>query len=103
MSLDYKEICQVTKKAVNVLKNEDVPLTDKEKDRISFYIEDIETRIAEMAKTGKNKFLYDCSKLSKKVFIELAVQFKNKNPLFFVVQDYGIQMLTVKWAETNEV
>jgi len=87
MSLDYKDVCDTTKKIATLLKQDETPLTEKEKTKVLFYVEDIEKRILDMAKAGKNKFIYDCSKLTKKMFVDIAKEFKDRNPLFFVLQD----------------
>jgi hypothetical protein len=103
MSLDYKDVCDTTKKIAALLKQDEKPLTEKEKTKILFYIDDMEKHILDIAKTGKNIFVYDCSKLTKKMFVDIAEEFKERNPLFFVLQDSGIQMLTIQWGMTNEV
>jgi hypothetical protein len=101
MTLDYQAIRKMTKE-VSTVKKQEVPLTEKELKRVQYYIEDIEYNVLGLAEAGKDKFSYDCSKLSQKMFQELAVQFKNKNPLFYVTTNSVTQLLTVEWHGKNE-
>lgn len=104
MTLDYNLIRETTKlasKTKQVKKEE--PLTQKELEHIQYYVEDIEKNILKLAKTGKDKFLYDCSKLPERIFLEVAMAFKKKNPLFFVITAKGSQILTVEWSGKYEV
>ena len=103
MALDYSAIREKTKKANHVIKKLDVPLTQKELDKIQYYIQDMEENILQLAEQGKDKFTYDCSKISEKMFLELAVQFKQRNPLFFVLKQNFLQTLVVDWTNKNEV
>ena len=103
MALDYSAIREKTKKANHVIKKLDVPLTQKELDKIQYYIQDMEENILQLAEQGKDKFTYDCSKISEKMFLELAVQFKQRNPLFFVLQQNFLRTLVVDWTNKNEV
>jgi hypothetical protein len=103
MGLDYSAIREKTKKANHVIKKLDVPLTQKELDKIQYYIRDMEENILQLAEQGKDKFTYDCSKISEKMFLELATQFKQRNPLFFIVQQNFLQTLIVNWSGDNEV
>jgi hypothetical protein len=101
MTLDYEAIRKMTKER-SAVKKEEAPLTEKELKRVQYYIEDIEYNIVGLAEAGKDKFTYDCSKLTQKMFQELAVRFKNKNPLFYVTTNSGTQLLTVEWHGKNE-
>lgn len=104
MTLDYESVRQTTKSAsLSRQKKKEEPLTEKELASIQFYVEDMEKNILKLAQTGKDKFIYDCSKLSEKMFLEIAISFKKKNPLFFVVTAKGSQMLTVEWSGKYEV
>jgi hypothetical protein len=103
MGLDYSAIREKTKKASHVIKKLDVPLTQKELDKIQYYIEDIESHILEFAEAGKDKFTYDCSRITEKMFLELAVQFKERNPHFFILQNNFLQTLVFDWTAKNEV
>ena len=78
-------------------------LTTSEKKAIPLYIKDMSSYIKKYAAQGKFKFEYDCSKLTDVCFEELGQQFKQKNPLFFIVMQYGTQILTVEWTGKNEV
>lgn len=103
MGLDYNAIREKTKNATSVMKKLDVPLTERELVKIGIYIEDMEKHILSFAETGKDKFVYDCSKITEKMFFELADQFKVRNPHFFVLQNNYLQTLTVEWTGKNEV
>jgi hypothetical protein len=103
MGLDYSAVREKTKNATNVVKKLDVPLTEKELIKIDSYINDMESHILSFAEKGKDKFVYDCSKISEKMFFELALKFKNKNPYFYVVQHHFLQTITVDWSGDNEV
>jgi hypothetical protein len=101
MPLDYEAIRKMTKE-VTTVKKQETPLTEKELKRVQYYIEDIEYNILGLAEAGKDKFTYDCSKLSAKMFQELASQFKHTNPLFYVTTNSVTQVLTVEWHGKNE-
>lgn len=101
MPLDYEAIRKLTKEK-SAVKTQESPLTEKELKRVQYYIEDIEYNVLGMAEAGKDKFLYDCSKLAPKMFQEVAVQFKNRNPLFYVTTNSVTQLLTVEWHGKNE-
>lgn len=103
MTLDYNLIREAAKKANTSTLVQKQELTQKEIDRIEFYIEDMEKYIKDFAETGKYKFVYDCSNLPERVFFELATRFKQRNPLFFVVTQKKTQALTVDWSGKNEV
>lgn len=102
MPLDYNQIREKTKAFVKQEQKEE-ELTQKELDKVQSYIEDMEFYISSFAEEGKDKFVYDCSKISAKVFHKLCISFKNRNPLFFVLCDYGIQKLTIEWHGKNQV
>ncbi len=101
MPLDYESVKKMTKEK-NAVKKQEIPLTEKELKRVEYYIQDIEYNVLGAAESGKDKFLYDCSKLTTKMFQEIAVQFKNRNPLFYVTTNSVTQLLTVEWHGKNE-
>lgn len=101
MPLDYEAIRKKTKEA-GTAKKQEVPLTEKEIKRLQYYIEDIEYNIVGLSEAGKDKFTYDCSNLTKKMFEELATRFKQTNPLFYVTTNSATQLLTVEWHGKNE-
>lgn len=101
MPLDYESIRKMTKEK-NVVKTQEVPLNEKELKRVQYYIEDIEYNILGLAESGKDKFSYDCSKLTPKMFKEIVIQFKTKNPLFYVTSNSVTQLMTVEWHGKNE-
>ncbi len=59
--------------------------------------------IKELCVEGKERFFYDCSKINENVFYQLAITFKQRNPLFFVTTEDKIQRLTIEWSGKNEV
>lgn len=102
MPLDYNQIREKTKSTIKQEQKED-EYTQKDLDKIESYIEDMEFYISSFAEEGKDKFVYDCSKISVKLFKKLCIEFKQRNPLFFVLCDYGIQKLTIEWHGKNEI
>lgn len=103
--LDFENIKQVAKEAQKKLllnKTSDT-LTSAEKKSIPVYMNDIVSYVKKYAKQGKFKFEYDCKNLSNTCFFELATEFKQKNPLFFVMTDSHMKILTVEWTGKNEV
>ncbi len=105
MSLDIATIRETTRevrKAKNV-KVEEVKLTEKENEAVKGYVKAIEEYIPKWALDGKDRFLYDCSKLSPHVFAELALKFKEANPYFYVESHFGLQRLAVDWSGKHEV
>ena len=103
--LDFENIKQVAKEAQKKLllnKTSDT-LTSAEKKSIPVYMNDIVSYVKKYAKQGKFKFEYDCKNLSNTCFFELATQFKQKNPLFFVMTDNHMKVLIVEWTGKNEV
>lgn len=103
MVLNYKEIREATKKANELEIKKDIPLTEKEINKIQYYIDDMEEYIKDLSANGKDRFFYDCSKIAENVFYGLAKQFKKQNPLFFVTTESGIQRITIEWSGKNEV
>lgn len=105
MALDFNDIKELAKKRIEEKKNLNVKktLSKKEKENILFYVKEIEKYILEYAESGKQVFRYDCSKLEKHVFHELAKAFKEQNKLFFVMTNDGCQELTIDWTGKNEV
>lgn len=105
MSLNFEEIKELAKKRIieKEQKNKIEGLTELELNDIRFYVEELERYIFEYANKGKQKFIYDCSKLKTHVFYALAVTFKEGNPGFFVTTRGGCQELTIEWTGKNEV
>ena len=101
--LDFHKIQQTAKNAIKMTEVGDKPITQAELRSIPTYINDICRYVKKYASNGKMKFEYDCSKLSKACFSELATQFKQKYPLFFLVMNFKTKMLTVDWSGKNEV
>jgi hypothetical protein len=102
--LDFESIKQTAKQAEKKLllnKSSDT-LTSAEKKAIPIYMNDIISYVKKYAKQGKFKFEYDCKNLTNTCFFELATQFKQKNPLFFVMTDSHMKVLTVEWTGKNE-
>jgi hypothetical protein len=103
--LDFESIKQTAKQAEKKLllnKSSDT-LTSAEKKAIPVYMNDIISYVKKYAKQGKFKFEYDCKNLTNTCFFELATEFKQKNPLFFVMTDSHMKVLTVEWTGKNEV
>jgi hypothetical protein len=103
--LDFESIKQTAKQAEKKLllnKSSDT-LTSSEKKAIPVYMNDIISYVKKYAKQGKFKFEYDCKNLTNTCFFELATEFKQKNPLFFVMTDSHMKILTVEWTGKNEV
>jgi hypothetical protein len=103
--LDFESIKQTAKQAEKKLllnKSSDT-LTSAEKKAIPIYMNDIISYVKKYAKQGKFKFEYDCKNLTNTCFFELATEFKQKNPLFFVMTDSHMKVLTVEWTGKNEV
>lgn len=103
--LDFRKIVETTKQAQKKLNPKKTigTLTSSERKAIPLYINDMTSYIKRYAVQGKSKLEYDCSKLSAVCFEELAAQFKQKNPLFFVLQDRYTQLIVVEWTGKNEV
>jgi hypothetical protein len=101
--LDYNQIRETTKKARQALIVSDKPITQTELKSIPLYMNDMARYIKKYATQGKHIFEYDCSKLSKACFVELATQFKQKYPMFFLVMNSKTQILMVDWSGKNEV
>ena len=105
MPLVFEEIKNLAKKRIEekTSKTLDKPLTQEDVDQIEFYVGEMEKYVLEYADQGKQKFMYDCSKLKPHVFHALAVAFKDANRYFFVTTRDGCQELTVEWTGKNEV
>lgn len=99
--LDFEQIKQISKEMSKKSKQEK-PLTDREMKNIDFYVSDMARHIREYAQEGRTVFKYDCSRVSKTVLVELAQQFKTKNPKFYVQINYGAQVLLVDWSGKSE-
>lgn len=100
--LDYELIREKTKKARQALIVADRPISQSEIKAIPLYINDMIRYINKYASDGKQEFQYDCSKLSKACFMELASQFKHKYKEFFVVTNSKTQILIVDWSGKSE-
>lgn len=101
--LDFQKIKETTKKAIQSQIVSEKPITQSELKSIPLYMNDLVRYIKKYASQGKSKFEYDCSKLSKACFFELAGQFKNKYKEFFVVTNSKTQVLIIEWTGKNEV
>lgn len=103
--LDFESIKETAKQAEkNIILNKTAnTLTSAEKKAIPIYINDIVSYVKKYAKQGKFKFEYDCKNLTNTCFFELATEFKQKNPLFFVMTDSYTKILSVEWTGKNEV
>lgn len=101
--LDFDKMHQTARKAVTKTASKEESLSQEEIESIPEYINDISKYIKSYARQGKFTFKYDCTNLSKLCFAELANQFKQKNPRFFVLTDFGTRILTVDWSGKNEV
>jgi hypothetical protein len=101
--LDFQKIKETAKKARQSLIVAEKPISQSEIKNIPMYINDIARYIKKYASQGKISFDYDCSKLSKACFFELASQFKHKYKEFFVVTNSKTQVLTVDWSGKSEV
>jgi hypothetical protein len=102
--LDFETIKETAKEAQKklLLNKTEAGLTSAEKYAIPVYIKDMASYIKKYAKQGKFKFEYDCKNLTSSCFIELAKEFKERHPLFFVVTDHGTKTLIVEWTGKNE-
>lgn len=105
MPLVFEEIKELAKKRIEEKANKDKnkSLTQEEQEQIDFYVTEMERYIQDYANNGKQKFVYDCSKLKPHVFHALAAAFKQVNKYFFVTTRDGCQELTVEWTGKNEV
>lgn len=101
--LDFEKIKEIAKKAKKATVITEKPITNAELRAIPTYINDICRFVKKYASNGKFKFEYDCSKLSKACFIELADTFKQTYPLFFVAINTKTQMITVDWSGNHNV
>lgn len=108
--LDFEEIKKLTddakKKAVQEKKVAStkfkIELTDAEHKHVSNWVKELEKHIKEWAVKGHTLFMYDCSKIQGHLFEEIALVFKQKNPLFYVETRGGTQMIKVTWDGKNE-
>jgi hypothetical protein len=100
--LNYEEVREATKKAKQALIVAEKPISAAELKAIPLYMNDIARYVKKYAGNGKTSFDYDCSKLSKACFFELASQFKHKYKEFFVVTNSKLQVLTVDWSGKSE-
>jgi len=101
--LDFDKIKETAKKARQALIVAEKPISQSELKNIPLYINDMARYIKKYAAQGKNTFEYDCSKLSKACFFELAKEFKTKYKEFFVVTNHKTQILTIDWSGKSEV
>lgn len=103
MALDFKQTRDLAKKRIAEKEEKIKPLTEQQKNDIQFFVGEIENYIKKYAESGKQTFLYDCSKLEKHIFYALARAFKDENPDFYVSTLDGCQELTVDWSDKHEV
>jgi hypothetical protein len=105
MPLVFEEIKNLAKKRIEEKTNkaQNQVLTEDEKEQIIFYVSEMEKYVKDYANQGKQRFVYDCSKLKPHVFHALAVAFKDVNRYFFVTTRDGCQELAVEWTGKNEV
>jgi hypothetical protein len=101
--LNFDDIKETAKKARQSLIVSEKPISQSEIKNIPLYMNDIVRYIKKYASQGKNTFEYDCSKLSKACFFQLATEFKHKYKEFFVVTNSKTQILTVDWSGKSEV
>ena len=101
--LDFNQVKETARKARQALIVSEKPISQSELKNIPLYINDMARYIKKYAAQGKNTFEYDCSKLSKACFQELATQFKSKYKEFFVVTNNKTQILTIDWSGKLEV
>lgn len=101
--LNYEQIREKTKKARQALIVSDKPLSPTDVKAIPLYMNDMIRYINKYAADGKHEFQYDCGKLSKACFFELANQFKHKYKEFFVVTNSKTQILIIDWSGKSEV
>ena len=101
--LDFNQVKEAAKKARQSLIVSEKPISQSELKNIPLYMNDIARYVKKYASQGKNTFDYDCSKLSKACFFELASQFKSKYKEFFVVTNSKTQVLTIDWSGKSEV
>jgi hypothetical protein len=105
MPLVFEEIKNLAKQRIQEKENKTLnkTLTEDDKEQIEFYVAEMEKYVKDYANQGKQRFVYDCSKLKPHVFHALAVAFKEVNRYFFVTTRDGYQELAVEWTGKNEV
>ena len=105
MAIDFEQIKQLAKKRIEEkrVKLKPEQLSEYDKKNIDRWILEIENYIIEYADEGKQKFVYDCSKLKLHVFHALAVEFKKRNGNFFVTTQEGCQEIVFDWTGKHEV
>ena len=101
--LDYDEIVTISSLSRQKKKSSLDSITEEEQRALPMFIKDMVKHIGRYARKGESKFSYDCSKLSKTLFLEIAKEFKKINSKFFVVTDYGRSVIIVEWNKSNEV
>lgn len=101
--LNFDQIKEMAKKARQSAVQTERPISQSELKNIPLYMNDMVRYIKKYAAVGKDKFEYDCSKLSKACFLQLAAEFKHKYKEFFVVIQSKTQILTVDWSGKSEV
>lgn len=102
MPLDYNDIQKTTKKSTAVTQKQE-PLTEKELNRVQYYMEHMEDSIIEIAESGHYKLEYNCNKIPERIFFEVAELFKKNNPLMLVITDKGASKIIVHWSGKYEV
>ena len=102
MTLDYKDIQKTTRKSTPVAQKQE-PLTEKELNRVQYYMEHMEDSIIEIAESGHYKLEYNCNKIPERIFFEVAELFKKNNPFMLVITDKGALKIIVHWSGKYEV
>jgi len=105
MTINFEEIRDLAKKRIaeKEVKLKPEELSEADKRNIERWILEIESYIEKYADQGKQKFIYDCSKLKKHIFHALAYEFKKKNGNFFVTTQDGCQEMVFDWTGKHEV
>lgn len=89
--LNFDDIQEITKEHRNkklLVKREEpknpIIISLEEEKLLNSWIKDLEKYIVIWASDGKNTLHYDCSKIDRHLFFELAKRFKINNPRFYV-------------------
>jgi hypothetical protein len=99
----WQKVKSLSEAAKKTIKKETTDnITQEEDIRLDYWVMDMMKHIEKRAKTGKTTFSYDCSKIRRELFEELALRFVQKNPRIMVIKDGGRQYLNVDWSGKNE-
>lgn len=89
--LDFDNIQEITREHKNkkLLSKKEEPkklitISPDEEKVLNSWMKDLEKYIVSWALEGKNKLYYDCSKVDRHLFFELAKRFKMRNPKFYL-------------------